>query len=502
MPINTIPAKPPFQPRMPDRPEVPPDAEGREFAVSSQTVDESGYIYERFVTVSRAQKWKRVFAATLECGDSVNEKITRKTGVSRTLTSEVSSKLGVSFEGLSAELGAKLGVSVTISEEDTAELQAKSTAPACQSRTYVIWQLVDIYNVEIIDEYYGWPPDFTFKYRFEVPLNVFDPDHKDFPNAECCPEKVAFQKSEGFDCPYLVEFDDTALVVLGQTAENGRVRFADRITGEFQLGGLVPFAALSSELQAEITVRDTCPELTFGTVSLLDDASEFYCNELNLVNEAGFERSQTRILQTFNLPKAELLAATGGAGEAVIDRLIAVRGDAGFSSLRAIENLVGFTRADLYQLVVPILTKGYLQLVKHKDGSGGVITPIDITGFTRDILEKPLSDLPIVGPSTAEDIRLKLGAVNIGDLVRIGSEVRTPANAANAGNAAGATVTTATTVIANTGSADSGLSAGRIFNPERLRTELIKADLRRGLARLPESDIDGVIEAITAESSG
>ncbi|MCP5245643.1 MAG: hypothetical protein H6937_06765 [Burkholderiales bacterium] len=489
MPINTIPAKPPFQPRMPNRPDELPDVEGKEFTVSSQTVDESGYIYERFVTVSRAQKWKRVFAATLECGDSVDQKITRKIGVSRTLTTEVSSKLGVSFEGLSAELGAKLGVSVTISEEDTAEFKATSTAPACKSRTYVVWQLVDIYNVEIIDEYYGWPPDFTFKYRFEAPLNVFDPDHKDFPNAECCTEKVALQKSEGFDCPFLVEFDDTALVVLGQTVENGRVRFADKITGEFQLGGLVPYAALSSELQAEITVRDTCPELTFGTVSLLDDAAGFYCNELNLVNEAGFERSQARILQVFNLPKAQLLAATSGADEVVIDRLIAARGDTGFSSLRAIENLSGFTRADLYQLVVPILTKGYLQLVKHRNGSGSVITPIDISGFTRAMLDKPLSDLPIVGPSTAEDIRLKLGAVNIGDLVAIGSETRASENVADVTDTV-------------TGSGDDNSSAGRIFNPERLRTELIKADLRRGLTRLPESDIDGVIAAITAESSG
>ncbi len=361
---------------------------------------------------------------------------------------------------------------MTVSEESTAQFKATSTAPKCKSRTYVVWQLVDIYNIEIIDEYYGWPPDFTFRYRFEVPLNVFVPDHKDFVNGEWCTEEVAFQKSQGFDCPYLVEFNDNALVVLGKTTEEGRIQFADSISGEFQLGGVLPYTALSTALREEITLRDTCPELTFGTISLIDESSDFYCNELNLVNQAGFERSQERILRTFNASKAEILAATGGTGEAIIDRLISARGDAGFNSLRVIETLPGFTRAEMYQLVVPILTKGYLQFTKHKDSSNGLITPIDITGFTKDMLNKSLSELPILGPSTVEDIRLKLGAANIGDLVAIGSE---------------------TDPIP---SADNAASNGRIFNPERLRTELIKANLRRGLTNLPQSDIDSVIDAI------
>jgi hypothetical protein len=470
MPITNIPAKPPFLPRIPNESGVLPQ-EGREFTINSQTVDESGYIFERLVTVTHVQKWKMIFSQFLKCGQSVTYEKDRKIGISRTTTSELASKLGVSFEGLGAELGAKLGVSITINDEDVTKVTIPTRAKECKSHTFVVWQLIDVFYVDIIDEYNGWPPSFTFNYRFEVPLDKFASDDEDFVDAECCSEEVVLQKREGFDCPYVIDFNGNALVLLGKTTDSGHVQFADSLNGEFQLGGLVSYSALNPALRNEITLTDNRPELTFGTIGLLDYRSGFYCNELNLINQAGFERSQARILEVFNLPKTEFLTATGGVGEGIIDRLIAVRGIAGFDSLRTIETLQGFTRAELYQLVVPILTQGYVQITKIPNGLVDVINPIDNVGFSSDTLNKQLSDLPMLGPSTVEDIRVKLGAVKVGDLVAIGVEP----------------------------DSDSTADGSQLFNPNRLRSELKKANLQRGLTNLPDSDIDGVIEAIMPE---
>jgi hypothetical protein len=471
MPINAIPAKKPFLPEFPQKPDEHPK-EGREFTINSQTVDESGYLFERIVTVTHAQKWKLVVTLFLGCGQTATYDNRMKTGISRTITSELAAKLGVSFEGLGAELGAKLGVSVTISDEKEEELDFPVKREACKKQIFAVWQLVDIYYVDIIDEYNGWPPSFTFNYRIEVPLKKFIAKTEPYVTAECCKE-VVHHKEEGFDTPYFIEFNGSALVLLGRTGDNGRIQFADSLTGEFQLGGLVSYSALSPALRDKVNLRDNRPELTFGTISLLDNRSDFYYNELNLVNQAGFELSQGRILEVFNSSKAEFLAATGGVGEAIIDRLIAVRGSAGFDSLRTIETLSGFTREELYQLVVPILTRGYLQITKSPVSSVDAVKSIDIVGFSSVTLNQQLSDLPMLGPSTIEDIGLKLGAVKVGDLVAIGAEPNSDSTADNS----------------------------QVFNPKRLRSELINANLRRGLTNLPESDIDGVIEAIMPDLS-
>lgn len=99
-----------------------------------------------------------------------------------------------------------------------------------------------------------------------------------------------------------------------------------------------------------------------------------------------------------------------------------------------------------------------------------VLVPINVASFPEELLNKPLIELPILGPSSVEDIKFKLGAVKVGDLVEIGSEISS---------------------ITNT---DGTLASERTFSPERLRTEMIKAELRRGLANLSESDIDRVID--------
>jgi len=362
MPTQNIPGTPPFQPPIPDTPETSPPAQGRTFTLQSTLVDESGYLYERYVNVSRSQKWRREFVAFLDCKQKLKTTRNTKVGVSRTDAAEVSSKLGVEVDGLGAELGAKLSTSITITFEQQDSFDIETTAPNCKKRTFVLWQLIDVYDVEIIDEWSGWPPDFTFTFQIEVPLKVYDPDEKDYDSAECCPQEVAFLKQDGFREVYAVRFNEAAFVLLGKTTEDGRISFANMV-GSFQPGGLIPYTALSIFLKSAFKPLRRLPELTFGTFTKLGDPAALICNEVNLTNQAGFVRTEARVLDLFNNADREtFLAATLNASATAVDKVIAARSRGPFRSIKDIEAIENLTEIEGFQLLLPIVTRGDLTL--------------------------------------------------------------------------------------------------------------------------------------------
>lgn len=98
-------------------------------------------------TIRYGRYWKRVYTEVIANGIGYTREVTTASGSSVTDAQTLSSELGVSFQGLSAQLSSSLQHSVTVTQETTATNTYNISAPAGKMAVFSIWQLVERYTI-------------------------------------------------------------------------------------------------------------------------------------------------------------------------------------------------------------------------------------------------------------------------------------------------------------------------------------------------------------------
>lgn len=292
MPSTNIPGRRPYQPPIPGPEQAPPRV-GRKWLRESRQTDESGMIFERYVTVSRYQYWQQIHSHDFECGAVHTMTVSTTIGASATQSAEVASALGVSQDGISASLSSKLSSSITVTAQTTSSHQITETAPPCKGVTLVSWQLVEEYEVNIIDEgLFGYVSDTT--YTLTVPLDIYDDDKLVYDRASCCQTKTAMLWNDGYREAYAMAFPGAQVVLLGAPTKEGLVAL-NGVEGKYQLGGPVPMAALPEDLAGFVNPHRS-PENTFAVLEMYrgDPAPVFYAVDLS--TSPGFTKAESKIL--------------------------------------------------------------------------------------------------------------------------------------------------------------------------------------------------------------
>jgi|GEM_PF-4402730 len=118
-------------------------------------------------TIRYGRYWKRVYTEIIANGIGYTRAVTTTAGSSVTDAQTLSAELGVSFQGLSAQLSSSLEHSVTVMQETTATNTYNISAPAGKTAVFTIWQLIERYT--IVDAAKN-PVTYSGAYEIRLPL--------------------------------------------------------------------------------------------------------------------------------------------------------------------------------------------------------------------------------------------------------------------------------------------------------------------------------------------
>ncbi|MGI9301786.1 MAG: hypothetical protein ACR2RB_03630 [Gammaproteobacteria bacterium] len=189
-PGTTLKGEPPYRPKIPGPGAYPPET-GRMY--TELFTVHFAPTYPKFsptgpgitTQIRKYQFWKLIYSTDLKCGQQ-NGKLTtkHKVGVSKTQLKEISAGLNLSVANVGANIGGKLGTSITLSEEKEVTYEVPPVkAPKCGGKIFVVWQLVWRYEVEITVK--GEYSPKTNKYAFEDNKPIYTTDSLIYKREDC-----------------------------------------------------------------------------------------------------------------------------------------------------------------------------------------------------------------------------------------------------------------------------------------------------------------------------
>jgi len=244
---GTIPARPPYMPR-PNSPDEVPPQQGELWPIKSIDAPHRDLARRTTTNITYSQYWNRFDCSPIGCREVYERGVKTTIGSKIQLVKEISGKLRVGTEHVSAELSSRLGTTVTISEEINTERKITAKGRDCYRTTFTTWQLVDRIEVTQQTTVLGVVTLPRQSTRLDQRAEVYWSEAAYWAQPDCCPDRMA----EGPG--YTLDFRGVRILLVperGHSRETidvqDRVKLVD-VTGEYHPGDLVPAVALGGTL--------------------------------------------------------------------------------------------------------------------------------------------------------------------------------------------------------------------------------------------------------------